>query len=299
MAKYRITDNTTDNASLYKSTIDGNFDVLNKIGNGFAPYEQTTPNMTIQIAAGTISASTGSVLTLAAQNTATIVAPGTNPRIDRVVISKATGVISVVTGTESATPVAPTIAGNQIPICQIALATSTTSITNSLITDERPVFMVTGAGWNLVVADTPSGVASAQYTTGLGTAYDEYLIILNNVGSSNNNAAITLNFSDDGGATYVIQMLGIALREGGTGISFSSQNVDFTRSGGSGDVYAYAHIKNNRYATLKGFQAGGRAHSAAADMYSGVLNTVNDIDAIQLATSTGTLTSTSFTILGR
>lgn len=72
------------------------------------------------------------------QNSATITAPSVNPRIDRVVIDSALGTISIITGVENASPVAPALTPGKLACAQIALVVAQTIIGNSNITDERP-----------------------------------------------------------------------------------------------------------------------------------------------------------------
>jgi hypothetical protein len=136
VAKYTPPDNTTQNGAAYKSNLDGAVVAGARIDQAFLPQAQDTPNMTVRVLAGALL--NGTTLTeVAAQNTGTIVAPVTNPRIDRVVLNPATGAIQVVTGTEAASPVAPAIPAERLPICRFQLATSTTAISNALIVDER------------------------------------------------------------------------------------------------------------------------------------------------------------------
>lgn len=126
---------------------------------GLVCTEEASPVMTVAVGAGHIQS--WGHLTIAATSTGTITAPTTNPRIDRVAIDVTDGTVVVITGTEAASPVAPDYANNHYPLCQVALATSTTSIVNALITDERVL------GWaapNVIGAD----VASAS-TLVLGT----------------------------------------------------------------------------------------------------------------------------------
>jgi len=120
----------------YKTAIDNAVKVCSRIGASFAPHEQDTPNMTIRVDAGDLWVN-GALVQKAAQNTGTITAPAVNPRIDRVVIDAQTGTVSVITGDEDASPDPPEITDGKLPVCQVALATSTTEITNDLITDER------------------------------------------------------------------------------------------------------------------------------------------------------------------
>src|SRR5487761_1153011 len=67
---------------------------LKRLGNNFNPFAQATPNMTIGVDAGHIG--NGTTLTeIAPQDTPAFTAPVSNPRIDRVVIDRASGALSV------------------------------------------------------------------------------------------------------------------------------------------------------------------------------------------------------------
>ncbi len=136
VATFLQTDFTTQDSSTYKAAIDGNINVLARLAAAFAPSQQATPNMTVAIGAGAVMV-WGNVVPVAAQSTAVIAAPVTNPRIDRVVIDAGNGVIATVTGTESVTPTVPAIPPGFLPIAQVLLQPGTGSITNAVITDER------------------------------------------------------------------------------------------------------------------------------------------------------------------
>ena len=92
--------------------------------------------MTVRVDAGILQNGTV-VVDVPAQSTGTITAPSVDPRIDRVVIDANTGNVSVITGSEAASPTAPALTEDKILCCQVLLQTSTTSITNFIITDER------------------------------------------------------------------------------------------------------------------------------------------------------------------
>ncbi len=137
VANFLPTDFTTQDSTTYKSAIDGNGSVLARLAAAFAPHAQaTTPDMTVAVDAGALMA-WGNAVPVAAQSTAVITAPVSNPRIDRVVIDAGNGVIATLTGTESATPTAPTIPAGFLPIAQVSLQPGVTGITNAMITDER------------------------------------------------------------------------------------------------------------------------------------------------------------------
>src|SRR5438552_13224868 len=127
----------------YVSAIDGDISVLTRLGATFAPSAEA-PNMTVLLQPGHIFDGTN-LTEVAAQSTATFTTPATNPRIDRVVVQQLTGVASVVTGTESASPTPPSIPSGTVPVAQVLLQPSTTAITNAMITDERDLNRL-GAG---------------------------------------------------------------------------------------------------------------------------------------------------------
>lgn len=202
IATYAQTAFTTQTATVYKTNIDANNMVAQRVVDNFAAHAQASQNMTVvvepghmlggitlteigaqttlAITNGSVSATVGSAtgiangqvviasagvtnnatisglsgtsvtLSTAATTTATVnatfcqvtgvfTAPGGNPRIDRIVADRFTGAISVITGTPAASPSAPAITSGKAPIAQVLLQTSSTSITNSMFTDERDI----------------------------------------------------------------------------------------------------------------------------------------------------------------
>jgi hypothetical protein len=160
VATFSQNDFTADDPATYKAKLDGNVSVLAGIAAQFAAHEVTTPNMTVKVDAGALLVN-GALVTQAQQTTGTITAPVTHPRIDRIVIDATTGAISVVTGTPGASPSAPAIPAGKLPCAQVLLQTSSTVITNSMITDER----VGGAG-GLQATDLQTQSATAFTTAG-------------------------------------------------------------------------------------------------------------------------------------
>jgi len=140
----------TQGGTAYKIAIDNSIAVMSRLAAAFAPHEQSSPNMTVRVDAGALWVR-GALVEVAAQNTNTITAPTTNPRIDRVVIDAMTGSISVIQGTESTNPSPPAIPSNKLPVAQIYLTKTTTAITNQIITDER--VMGSGAKEDILVGD--------------------------------------------------------------------------------------------------------------------------------------------------
>lgn len=185
-AKYQITDFTTDDPATLKAKLDGNAAVVARIAAAYQCYANETPNMTVKVAAGSLDIN-GSLVENAIQTSGTITAPVTHPRIDRVVIDQITGVASIVTGAEAASPSAPAIAAGKRYCAQVALAVGQTSITNSNITDER------GSNAALHVngldEDTTPDIA-ADYAMVWSASQSKHIkVLLNKVGSSTDTVA--------------------------------------------------------------------------------------------------------------
>lgn len=120
----------------YKTNLDNCIAVAERIARAFAPHAKTTPDMNVLIDHGAVF-SDNALVEKAQQTIGPITAPVSNPRIDRIVVDVATGVASRIAGTEAASPVAPAIPDDTMPICQIALTVGMSSITNANISDER------------------------------------------------------------------------------------------------------------------------------------------------------------------
>ena len=150
-----LPDFTSQTAAAYKANIDAAFAVADRVAWAFAPHEQDVgspqPDMTVRLEAGAVFDGT-TLIEVAEQDTPPFTAPTTNPRIDRIVVDKITGIVSVVTGTEDPSPTAPAITAGKIPIAQVALTTSTTKIIDSDITDERDFGLLGGIGINALPA---------------------------------------------------------------------------------------------------------------------------------------------------
>ena len=169
---------TTDLFPDYKNHIDAITRVLNEVAGNYAPYEASTPDMTINIAPAKMF-NGASLTSVALQTTTAITAPTTNPRIDRVVADKETGIYSIITGTEAASPVAPDITAGNFPICQIGMYVGQTEILNADITDERVGSAGGGQIYNkldAIVAPTVNDDNTADFAEGsywIDTVADE------------------------------------------------------------------------------------------------------------------------------
>lgn len=140
VAKFVQPNFTTQSAAAYKAAIDAAISVLQSIGGDFAPHAADSPNMQVVIDAGRIFKPGGEMVSVAQQITGSLIAPVTNPRIDRLVVDSENGIYSVLTGTAAASPTAPSIPNGKLPVAQISMTVGQTTIANSIITDERTTY---------------------------------------------------------------------------------------------------------------------------------------------------------------
>ena len=128
----------TDASNVVLKTWDPVHGTLDTTGDDFAPSQQSPADMTVLVAAGSLYNQVTKALTVkTAQTSSVITAPSGNPRIDIIHIDRLSGVIGIDTGSEAGSPVDPAITSNKLPVCRVTLATTTTEITDSLITDIR------------------------------------------------------------------------------------------------------------------------------------------------------------------
>ena len=163
---------TTQDPATYKSAIDGNFAVLERVGAMFACQQAAVPNMTVVIRAGSIM-DAGSLIEVARQTSGTITAPASLSRIDRIVLDQRTGAYSVVTGTPGVTPSPPAIPAGAMPCAQILLVSTSTAITNSMITDERVFCSTSKAYQDSIIASVaiPAGSRTVWNQTAAPTGW--------------------------------------------------------------------------------------------------------------------------------
>lgn len=111
-----------------------------RVANMFKPGPTSPLSMKVQLAAGHVFTD-ASLTEVSSQQSATLVAPASpNSRIDRIVIDRASGALSVVAGTPAVSPVAPAIPTGKQPVARVLLSPTTTSIDTANITDERDLF---------------------------------------------------------------------------------------------------------------------------------------------------------------
>lgn len=208
--------------------------------------------MSILVDAGSLFAN-GAIVSNNQQNSATITAPVSNPRIDRVVINGTTGVISIVTGTPAGSPVAPAITAGSFPCAQILVQTSSTSITNSMITDERTFVppVVSSAVSGVPIRQTVINGAAAPLAIGTGLA----------VNLAATATPIEIAFASGFGASGNVDYVGqIAADQTGYWSGLTASIINFLsidRNAGSGALTATFSKYQPQYGPS--YQTGGNA----------------------------------------
>ena len=229
-------DYTAQTNTVYKTSIDDSIKVLMRIAAAFAVHEQSTPDMTVKVDAGHISAEAAIHLEVAAQNSATLVAPVTNPRYDIVYIDKVTGVVGVAGGVEAGSPSDPTVPSDKIAIARLSMTVAMTEIANADITDLRS-FQISGGG-DTIPAGTIIDYAGATEPDGWvfcdGSAFnsvtdttfaDLYTAIGNTFGGADGTdfqvpdlrGRVTIGKDNLGGASANVMTAAAADTLGGTG----------------------------------------------------------------------------------
>lgn len=133
--------------------------------NILRPHEQTTPNMTIYVEAGTFISSNGQgALTFAGGSSPVFALPVGNPKIDLLTINDF-GNLSITPGTPSATPIPPTYPTDEQVIAEVTINPGDTQIVDSQIRDVR-FFLNLGGGPGVQVSrdDFTSAAGQTIYT---------------------------------------------------------------------------------------------------------------------------------------
>jgi hypothetical protein len=174
---WQQTSSSTQTVAAYPVSVDGNFAVATRVADAFAPHAQPTPTMTVALDPGFIfDPQSASLATIAAQNSSTLPAPVSQPRIDRIVIDAGTGAVSVVPGIEAASPVPPQLSSGMLPVAQVLLQTGSTAITGGMITDERAVWGAPVPGVSWAIAAGGSDAITASYAPANAALYDGLLL---------------------------------------------------------------------------------------------------------------------------
>jgi len=289
-----LPDFTTQTATQYKTNIDASIAAADRLAWSFAPHEAAVPDMTVQLNSGFIW--DGSSLTeKSAQTTGIITAPTTNPRIDRVVVDASTGVVSVITGTEAASPTPPAIPVGKLPVAQVLLSVGQSQITNADITDERafftnPQFLNGG----LVLGGATGGDqgvgtvnATEYYKNGSVLSFTSSLEFIASATANNSSSIDFTNLSSTYFA-YLAVMEAVVPATDGTAFLFRVSN-DNGATFIAGTGYEYAELSGAPVTGIDGGWVTGTSSiimshnalgNAALESYSGVVHIINPMNSL-------------------
>jgi hypothetical protein len=235
---FKQPDFTTDTGTEYKDAIDSSVAVLARTGAGFACHQQDVADMTVRIDAGSILS--GTTLTeVTAQDTSTITAPSSDPRIDRVVLDPSDGTVSVVTGTEDASPTAPAITSGHIPLCKIALTVGQTEIVNADITDERASYYAGGGAGGSQCVQT---VDTTNRSTSSSSIADTGVQVIVTPTSASSKVLVTVQGVLGNGDASSGRVVYMTVDRNGTNLGPAGVdgNFSFIVPGGTGVTYAFS-----------------------------------------------------------
>ncbi len=122
----------------------------NYVSTGCQVTAQSTPNMTVQVSAGTIYVN-GTSYAIAAVASLAVTAPSSHDRRD-IVVANSSAVVSIIEGTPCTVagwtpisgvlpPVKPAIPALSVILGEIYVASTTTSITSANITDKTTLYV--------------------------------------------------------------------------------------------------------------------------------------------------------------
>lgn len=130
----------TDSADVTIWSADPVAGTIDTTGDYFKPTESSPQAMTIELGSGTIFGISAKTLTVvAAQTSALMLAPTTNPRNDIIYVDRITGVDGTATGTEAVSPTDPAIPNDKLPVARVRLTVGMTEIATSDIDDIREI----------------------------------------------------------------------------------------------------------------------------------------------------------------
>ncbi len=121
-------------------------DQAKKLGSNFAPLKteaQATPNMTVKVAEGSFWTETNEFMEYIGGTSPNISAPAADAKWALITVTN-TGMLNVVNGAASGTPVlpAPSSYKDELPLAAIFVGDTTTAITNDMIYDIRPLWSI-------------------------------------------------------------------------------------------------------------------------------------------------------------
>ena len=233
-----------------------------------------------------------------------------NPAFGTAVV--AGGGTGVATMTTAYAPVcAGTTATGALQVASTGLATSGYVLTSNG-SSALPSFQAAAGGgsWVLIQTQTASSSASLDFTTGITSTYNNFVVVFSNIIPSTQNN-ILIRVSTDGGSTYattgyVSSIAGMNVSSGGSYSALSGTNTDGfyltgpglgVAPGASGTVFLYG-LTNGQEPAVAGNCTFWRAGNALWTAWVGGYSTSTTVNAIRIIGDAGTLTSGIVSLYG-
>lgn len=102
---------------------------------GIVDQGVSATDLALRVSAGSLRQSNGTVVAIVAGTPSVTAADVTNPRIDNVVVTDATGVVTIVAGTAAAAPSPPAVAGGTTKLAEVSVPANATAIPDAFITN--------------------------------------------------------------------------------------------------------------------------------------------------------------------
>lgn len=161
--------------------------------------------------------------------------------------------------------------------------------------------------WTLIATDSPNAVSSIERTTGLGTAYEDYMIVIEDIYADDTNAQLTMELSDDGGSTYAVNMRGMEIsRDGVRGDIVTSHSHPYIDLGAikstSGPNNLVARWTGNKTSSYKHLEVVARMMYSITTlnvMYQLIIETNGDIDGVKFHCDSDLFQNGTITYYGR
>lgn len=326
VAKFTQPNYTTQTAAAYKAAIDAAIAVLARSGQSFAAHEQDLgspqPDMSVRLDAGFILLA-GSLVEVDAQSVSGFTTPAAGQhRIDRVVVDQLTGVASRVAGTAaigspSATP--PDIPVGKLPVCQVLLTDAATVITNSMITDERPMLWTPVSGMVKLTGGSVSNAATLDIAMTAYTAFKNKKLVLSNFLPATDNVILQMRVSTDGGGSYLATAIydhinrAYATNTGliTTGTAAGSTVLSLTNAGAASEIGNAANEGTDIEITMPNMPSTARepvfwwegmyrstAGAGIGVRGNGHVQATQDTDAIRILFSSGNIAAGDYALYG-
>ena len=237
------------------------------------PSAQSSPNMTIKIEAG-LGFIGQTKVEYAGGNSPTMTAPTVNPRIDLVYIDSA-GTITIANGAEAASPSAPALVNNTIPICYIYHRTTATGIYDtdtagqSYIYKDLRAFLTNPAvvqgGSNMQIFEA---VGAGTWNKPTGTGANSVVIVeVWGSGGGGGNGANATGGGGGGGGAYFKKVFKASELGSTESISVAQGGGGGSTNGAAGNNGASSTFGSG--ATLVTGYGGGRGREGVADGQGG------------------------------